>query len=108
MKVEQHREARAEVLGVVARYAEEAGSVVADAFLAALDAAVTVLEEHPDRGAAWRGLSPELGVRRLRVLRFPFVLAYVIERETVVIVACAHMSRRPGYWTRRLRTIDAR
>lgn len=40
--------------------------------------------------------------RRVAVLdRFPFTLVYQIKVEEIVILALAHMSRRPGYWSRR-------
>jgi len=37
------------------------------------------------------------------VLRqFPYSLFFIIENDTVVIVAVAHHKRRPGYWLPRL------
>ena len=40
--------------------------------------------------------------RRFAVLdRFPFAVPYQIKREEIVILALAHTSRRPGYWSRR-------
>jgi hypothetical protein len=33
--------------------------------------------------------------------RFPFAVPYQIKREEIVILALAHTSRRPGYWSRR-------
>jgi toxin ParE1/3/4 len=40
--------------------------------------------------------------RRLAVLdRFPFTLPYQIKGDEIVILALAHTSRRPGYWSRR-------
>ncbi len=44
------------------------------------------------------------GVRRLGLRTFPYHLVYV-EDPRLVIVAVAHMSRRPGYWRQRLRQI---
>jgi hypothetical protein len=34
--------------------------------------------------------------------RFPFGLLYAIETERIVIVAVAHLKRRPGYWKDRI------
>jgi hypothetical protein len=31
----------------------------------------------------------------------PFTLVYSIKADEIVILALAHASRRPGYWTRR-------
>ncbi len=40
--------------------------------------------------------------RRVAVLdRFPFTLVYQIKTKEIVDPALAHMSRRPGYWSRR-------
>jgi len=40
--------------------------------------------------------------RRVAVLdRFPFTLPYQIVGNEIVLLALAHTSRRPGYWTRR-------
>jgi hypothetical protein len=33
--------------------------------------------------------------------RFPFTLVYQINANEIVVLALAHMSRRPGYWSRR-------
>jgi toxin ParE1/3/4 len=41
--------------------------------------------------------------RRYIMRRFPFSLIYGIGVDTIVIVAVAHHSRRPGYWKRRLK-----
>ena len=40
--------------------------------------------------------------RRVAVLdRFPFTLPYQIMGGEIVVLALAHTSRRPGYWSRR-------
>ena len=40
--------------------------------------------------------------RRVAVLdRFPFTLVYQIKVDEIVVLALAHTSRRPGYWSRR-------
>lgn len=39
---------------------------------------------------------------RVAVLdRFPFVLPYVVRGDQILILALAHMRRRPGYWLAR-------
>lgn len=40
--------------------------------------------------------------RRRILRRFPFGLLYAIEAERIVIVAVAHLKRRPGYWKDRV------
>ena len=40
--------------------------------------------------------------RQLRVTGFPYVLIYRMrDDQSVMVVAVAHTSRRPGYWRRR-------
>lgn len=40
--------------------------------------------------------------RYVRVAKFPYVLVFRhLEADTVMVVAVAHTSRRPGYWRRR-------
>jgi plasmid stabilization system protein ParE len=41
-------------------------------------------------------------LRRRILRRFPFGLLYAIENERIVIVAVAHLKRRPGYWKDRI------
>jgi len=42
------------------------------------------------------------GYRRVNCPVFPYHLAYVIRGETLVVVAVAHGSRKPGFWRDRL------
>jgi plasmid stabilization system protein ParE len=54
-------------------------------------------------------LNPESGnpmsldqrTRRLLVTRFPYQIVYRVCPSEIVIVALAHLKRRPGYWTHR-------
>jgi hypothetical protein len=43
-----------------------------------------------------------LGTRRLVLRRFPFAIVYRLAGEFVLVLAIAHMRRRPGYWRGRL------
>ncbi|GAK52134.1 hypothetical protein U14_03385 [Candidatus Moduliflexus flocculans] len=40
-------------------------------------------------------------LRRCMVSRFPYGLIYGIDEETIVIVAVAHLHRKPRYWAKR-------
>lgn len=43
---------------------------------------------------------------RKRVVRgYPFLIAYVIRREHVVVLAVAHAKRRPFYWLARTKDL---
>ena len=41
-------------------------------------------------------------LRRCFVSRFPYGLIYGIDKETIVIIAVAHLHRKPRYWAKRL------
>jgi len=49
----------------------------------------------------WPGLH-ELGVRRIVLRRLPYSIAYLVEQDTVWIVAVAHHRRAPGYFLPRV------
>lgn len=40
-------------------------------------------------------------VRRAPLRRFPYALFFVVERETLFVIACFHASRNPLQWQRR-------
>ena len=42
------------------------------------------------------------GVRKRVLRKFPYRLVYRLQEDTVIVVACAHTSRKPGYWQDRL------
>ena len=41
------------------------------------------------------------GIRKLRVRTFRYCLVYAIDHDGVLILAVAHGSRRPDYWSER-------
>jgi toxin ParE1/3/4 len=43
------------------------------------------------------------GVRRVMLKRFPFWIVLLEREHEVVVIAVAHMKRRPEYWLSRLR-----
>lgn len=48
------------------------------------------------------GVSPELGVRRILVRGFSYIVYIVELPKAVRVLAIAHEHRKPGYWRRRL------
>ena len=38
------------------------------------------------------------GVRRCLINRFPYGIIYGIDREKIVVIAVAHLKRKPNYW----------
>ena len=64
----------------------------------AVTAAVERIEQQPEIGAA---TYPNPQVRRVLVQRFPYEVVYRLTQDEIVIVAIAHLKRRPGYWKQR-------
>jgi toxin ParE1/3/4 len=72
---------------------EERSPAAASAFLAELDHGVVLVGEQPD---AWPPHTH--GTRRYVMRRYPFQLVYRKIGETILVVAVAHVRRRPGLW----------
>jgi plasmid stabilization system protein ParE len=60
--------------------------------------ALDAICERPASWPPWHGVGAEVGVRRFLLARFPFAVAYVVDAGEVVVLAVAHVRRRPGYW----------
>lgn len=48
------------------------------------------------------GIELRPGVRRRILRRFPYSILYTLDNIGVLVIAVAHQSRKPGYWTRRV------
>ena len=57
--------------------------------------AIDRVAQNPEAGSP---LSADGKTRRVLVPRFPYQLVYRLRPGEVVVVAVAHMKRRPGYW----------
>jgi hypothetical protein len=75
------------------RWYEVQASGLGDAFLVEVLSAATRIAQYPE---AWQLLDE--GVRRCRLSRFPYGLIYVIEGGNVLVLAVAHLHRKPDYW----------
>ncbi len=63
-----------------------------------IDAVFATILRFPEGAPQWKS-RPD---RRVAVLdRFPFTIPYQVTGDELVILALAHTSRRPGYWSRR-------
>lgn len=69
-----------------------------DAFLVEVLTVADRIVRHPE---AWHLL--EHGIRRCRLTRFPYGLIYGVEKDDIVVLAVAHLHRKPDYWRDRLR-----
>ena len=50
----------------------------------------------------WPGVRDRVGVHRFLLARFPFAVGYIVQADGIVVLAIAHVRRRPGYWFSRL------
>ena len=95
-RVAYHRLAAAELIES-ARFYDGRRTGLGDEFLSAVDAVQELIRTQPQLGR--RGLP---GTLSLRTRRFPFRVVYELQPDRIWIVAVAHLSRKPGYWARRL------
>ena len=96
-------EAADEAIEAAAWYEEQRpglGIEFAEAFQAALD----LLEEDVVPLSNMPGNAGRAGAKRLILSRFPYDVVVREHRDTLIVVAVAHHSRRPAYWRGRSRT----
>lgn len=56
-----------------------------------------LIEQHPD---AWHPMTA--AIRRCRFARFPYGVIYTSDDQGVLVIAIAHLHRKPVYWRERL------
>jgi len=89
-------DARAEFLAAVGYY-EECRSGLGHRLRLHVESAVQSIGEDPFR---FRVLHPPF--RRCLLQKFPYSVIFSIESEYILIVAVAHVKRKPGYWHERI------
>ena len=50
----------------------------------------------------WPSIDGPFEIRRAKVKRHPYVVVYAILEDQLVVLAIAHTSKRPGYWSERV------
>src|SRR2546429_7045342 len=95
-----HSEAKAELRVSVKYYRDRGGERLAQRFKQHVKAGYKAILANPERFPPARDLP---GVQKFRLKHFPFTLLYVRRPDYIWIVAVAHGSRKPGYWTHRVR-----
>jgi toxin ParE1/3/4 len=93
--VELHPAALAEAEEAAAWYAERDPRVAA-LFAEELETALDRIADAPHRWPVYLH-----GTRRVRLTRFPYLVAYREEPTRILVVAVAHAKRKPGYWRNR-------
>jgi toxin ParE2 len=62
-----------------------------------------IAEIELDQAVHWYGAqAPGEGIRRCRLGRFPYGLIYTLDNGDILVLAVAHLHRRPDYWRDRL------
>lgn len=56
------------------------------------------LTQNPESGSP---MSTDHRTRRVLITRFPYQLVYRVRADEIVVVAVAHLKRRPEYWRHR-------
>ena len=90
-----HPEAKAEFIEATLYY-ESRRLGLGASFAAEVERAISLIRSHPDVGAPDRR-----SCRRMSLPGFPYSVVYRPYAKSIVILAVAHQSRRPGYWRHR-------
>lgn len=96
MKYFFHAAARVEHLDQVVFY-ESREPGLGREYLLDFQAAVELILQSPE---GYR-IVTEPGIRRYRLVRFPFWVIYRLAQDSVQILAVAHIRKRPAYWVPR-------
>jgi toxin ParE1/3/4 len=96
MKYEFHPEAEFEIIEAAAHYESEVPGL-GERFGEEVERVIELLLENPKLGAAVEG-----EIRHFVLRRFPFSVVYAEVGDILYILAVAHGSRRPGYWSERI------
>lgn len=95
-QITAHTEAIAELREAI-RYYEEKSPGLGRRLFDEVNEFVRRIAEHPTR------FSERIAsIRRVNLKRFPFHIHYLLQTESIAIVAIAHDKRRPFYWRARL------
>ena len=98
--IKYHEAAEAELLNEIG-YLELRAKGLGRRFYAEVRRAERLIAQFPESAAEIR---PDIRKRLLR--KFRYSLIYSMEKDSVLILAVAHHSRRPEFWVVRVRTDD--
>jgi hypothetical protein len=101
VRIDLHPEAGAEVRGAALWY-EERRPGWGDRFVERVNDVLRRLEDTPALYPIWPGTEAAVVPIRKAVLeQFPYLVAFEIHPERVLILAVAHAKRQPLYWLAR-------
>ena len=96
MRLAWQSQAKVEFVEALKYYRDQAGLDIARDFNQATMQAAQRLLDYPEMG-----VKTGHRARRFVLHDYPYTLVYRVMPETIIIVAVAHHSRRPGYWAGR-------
>lgn len=99
---EYHPTARRELERAMAKH-EDARSGLGGELLAEIEHVLLTNQEYPLPGTTVT-VNGRDTLRRLLLERFPYALIVDVRPEKRLVLAVAHLRRRPGYWRARVRT----
>jgi hypothetical protein len=101
VRVELHPEARAEVRSAALWY-EEQRPGWGDRFVERVNEVLQRLEETPVLYPIWPGTEvAPVPIRKALLEQFPYLVAFELHAESVLVLAVAHAKRQPLYWLTR-------
>ena len=89
--------ARQELDDAIAYYNAQVADL-GDSFLIEALKVFDLIKQHP---CAWHPLGD--GIRWCRLNRFPYTITYSCDEPEILVLAIAHMHRKPRYWAERLK-----
>ena len=95
-QLEYHPEASDEVAQAFDWYSK-VDPEVGDRFKIEFDRAEQLVQRSPETWGRYLH-----NTRGFRFRGFPFVMAYIIRDNRIIVIAVAHTRRKPGYWRDRL------
>ena len=102
MRVELHPEARAE-LRAAAFWYDERRARLGQAFLVEVSASLNRIANAPASFPLWPNVTgTAVPVQKAPVHRFPYVIAFEVHGDHVLVLAVAHSKRRPLCWLTRI------
>lgn len=81
---------------------EDRKSGLGSEFLQEVSSRLELVEENPERFPAEETNLSSRDIRRCRLKKFPYRIIYEFIPNELRVLAIAHGSRQPGYWSERL------
>jgi toxin ParE1/3/4 len=100
MSIRFHKQATAE-LDAAGDWYESRRDGLGQSFAEEVSRSLDVIAETPVTWPIWPGTRSQVPIRRFRLPRFPFSIAFLAQGDTVIVLAVAHNRRKPLYWLHR-------